>query len=44
MSDWVKHIVFEGARFHVLSYSTKGVHCSEKNCEINKELSQGELK
>ena len=30
-----KHIVCDGARFHVLSYSSKGVRCSEPNCEIN---------
>ena len=30
-----KHIVCEGARFHVLSWNTKGEHCSEPNCEIN---------
>jgi len=34
-----KHIVCEGAQFHVLSYSTQGVRCSEPNCEINKERS-----
>lgn len=32
-----KHIVCDGARYHVLSYSTHGSHCSEPNCEINKE-------
>lgn len=31
-----KHEVCSGARFHVLSYSSKGVRCSEPNCEINK--------
>lgn len=34
---YVKHVVCEGARFHVLSWSTKGTHCSEKNCIVNKE-------
>lgn len=31
-----KHIVADGARYHVLSYSNKGVRCSEPNCEVNK--------
>lgn len=31
-----KHIVCEGARYHVISYSSKGKICSEPNCEINK--------
>jgi len=30
------HITLDGARFHVLSYSTQGTHCSEPNCEINR--------
>ena len=30
-----KHIVLNGARFHVLSYSSDGVRCSEPNCELN---------
>jgi len=30
-----KHITCEGARFHVLSWSNLGTHCSEENCEIN---------
>ena len=38
-----KHIVCEGARFHVLSYSTQGVHCSEPNREINKMRSNGQV-
>ena len=35
-TKWVKHVIKEGSREHVLSYDTKGVHCSCKNCEINK--------
>jgi hypothetical protein len=31
----VKHIIKEGARYHVHSYDTNGVHCSEPNCENN---------
>jgi hypothetical protein len=30
-----KHIVEEGARFHVHWWDTKGTHCSEKDCEDN---------
>ena len=33
-----KHIFCDGARFHVLSYSTNGVRCSEPKCEMNKGL------
>lgn len=33
---WIEHIVKEGARYHVCSYDTYGKHCSEPNCEINK--------
>jgi len=35
-----RHIVCEGARFHVVSYNNKGPHCSEPNCEINKRRAQ----
>jgi len=31
-----KHIVQDGARFHVLSWNTIGTRCSEPNCEVNK--------
>ena len=31
-----KHIVKLGSREHVLSYTSFGVRCSNKNCEINK--------
>jgi hypothetical protein len=31
----VKHIIKEGARYHVHSYDTNGIHCSEKDCEDN---------
>ena len=30
-----KHIVCEGARFHVLHWDNLGTHCSCKDCEIN---------
>jgi len=32
-----KHIHCNGARYHVVSWSNRGQHCSEPNCEINKE-------
>lgn len=31
-----KHIVLEGARFHVKSFTSKGIRCSCANCELNK--------
>jgi len=33
---WIKHIIKEGDRFHVISYDGFGRHCSEPNCEVNK--------
>ncbi len=33
---WIKHVNCNGARFHVLSYSTLGIRCSEERCIINK--------
>ena len=33
----LKHIYCEGSRRHVLWWDSKGVHCSEPECEINKE-------
>ena len=37
---WMPHIHQEGARFHVVSYSTVGPHCFEKMCEINRPASE----
>ena len=34
--DWIAHVHCEGARFHVFSYSTLGIRCSEKMCIYNK--------
>ncbi len=36
-SNNIKHIICEGARFHVISYDTNGLHCSEFDCIINKK-------
>lgn len=33
---FIKHVRCDGARFHVLSWSTKGTHCSEPRCIVNK--------
>ena len=33
----IQHVYCEGARFHVLSWSTEGRHCSEPDCEVNRE-------
>lgn len=30
-----KHVILEGARFHVISWNSFGRVCSEPNCEIN---------
>ena len=39
----IQHVYCEGARFHVLSWSTQGRHCSEPDCEVNREReSKGE--
>jgi hypothetical protein len=31
----LKHIVCEGARFHVTSWGSQGARCSEAECEVN---------
>jgi len=31
----VKHIIKEGAMYHVTSWDTMGAHCSEPDCEHN---------
>jgi hypothetical protein len=33
---YIKHVRCEGARFHVLSWSSLGTHCSQPHCIINK--------
>jgi len=30
-----RHIVCEGARWHILSWDSSGCHCSESDCERN---------
>ena len=30
-----KHIIQEGARYHVISGDSQGTHCSENDCERN---------
>lgn len=32
-----KHVVCEGARYHVTYWNTAGTFCSEPNCEMNKQ-------
>lgn len=34
---YIKHVYCDGARFHVLSYHSFGIRCSEKNCIYNKQ-------
>jgi len=38
----IQHVYCDGARFHVLSWSTRGRHCSEPECEVNAERLKGE--
>ena len=33
--EMVKHIIKEGARYHVHSWDGNGEHCSTKDCENN---------
>ncbi len=35
---WIKHVHCDGARFHVLSWSSAGRHCSEKDCVFNRPV------
>lgn len=35
---WKKHIVKEGAIYHVIHYDAQGSHCSDPDCEINKPI------
>jgi len=30
-----KHIICEGAYYHIPSWNINGIHCSEQNCEVN---------
>lgn len=34
---YVRHVRRDGARYHVLSWTTKGTRCSEKDCIVNKD-------
>lgn len=38
----IQHVICDGARFHVLSWSTLGTHCSEPDCEVNRERERRE--
>lgn len=40
----VKHIVEEGARYHVHSYDSNGIRCSTKDCEDNHGIGKCEQK
>ena len=37
-SNFIKHVRKNGSRHHVLSYSSNGIICSEKNCIVNKRI------
>ena len=43
-SNYIKHVVCEGARFHVIYWDTNGRHCSEPKCIINKGSKDGQGK
>ncbi len=32
---WVKHVIKEGSKKHVVSHDSFGRHCNVNNCEIN---------
>jgi hypothetical protein len=34
--EWARHIVKEGARYHVIWWNTHGRHCPEPRCEVNR--------
>lgn len=34
--DYVKHVQCDGARYHVVSYSSQGMRCSHPRCIMNK--------
>lgn len=34
----IKHVIKEGARYHVPWWDNQGRHCSEPDCEINHRL------
>ena len=40
VTKWIKHIYKDGARFHVLWWDSFGRHCSEPNCEINRDTDE----
>ena len=35
-SSYIKHVHCNGARFHVISYHSDGMKCSEPRCIMNK--------
>lgn len=37
-----KHVICDGARYHVVWWDSDGEHCSNKNCEINKRTTGGQ--
>jgi hypothetical protein len=34
--NYIKHVICDGARFHVIHWDSNGEHCSETKCIINK--------
>lgn len=39
-----KHIYCNGSREHVLSWSTNGTRCSNKNCVVNRDSKEPRIK
>ena len=33
----IQHVYCDGARFHVKWWDSEGTHCTEKDCEINRD-------
>jgi len=33
---FIEHVVCEGSREHVVFWDTRGTHCSEPRCELNR--------
>lgn len=37
---YIKHVICESARFHVIHWDSNGSHCSEKDCILNKKVGE----
>jgi len=41
--EWIKHIIKEDSRKHVIWWDMRGSHCKCPNCEINKNYNDLEV-